>query len=202
MDKIQISPEFAKALVKAQSGIEGAKKGAENTFFKKNGKASKYADLASCWDACRDALHSNNIAILQPTTKADAGYVGLTTALVYGPTGEVLQESYAMPLKDATNPQAAGSAITYARRYALCSIIGICPDDDDANAAAKTFSKPNEQTTGYKELTDRLLLEFLKADSVPEMKTLYSKAKAEVIAEPYKTQLLSRMADKIKAEQK
>jgi hypothetical protein len=133
-DKISpISPAFAQAFIDAQGSIEGAIKGKKNPGFQN----SKYADLRSCWEACKESLQENKIGVLQfPCQPALPGHIGMLTILVYGPSGEAIGTQADFPLKDPTNAQAAGSAITYARRYALCSVIGICPEDDDGNAAS------------------------------------------------------------------
>lgn len=139
-----MSPEFAKAFIKAQSQVEGAKKGRSNPAFK-----SKYADLAACWDACEDALQKNGFGIIQWPVKArQAGHVGLATILLHE-SGETSGQTFEMPVKDPTNPQAVGSALTYARRYALCAVMGICPEDDDGNAAAKTTKSPEPISHSY-----------------------------------------------------
>ncbi len=189
-----ISPDFAKALVKMQGEIEGAKKGKSNPAFR-----SKYADLGACWDACREALQENGIAVLQFPAAAPNGFVGLRTELVYGPTGETLAETFHMPLKDPTNAQAAGSAITYARRYALCSVIGICPEDDDGNAAAagpKPVSEPKPSDT--KALKKALDDAWAVAKTKDEMKTVYRSVKNSALDEETKGKLLETMATKIK----
>ena len=56
--------ELATALAKAQGEITGAKKDSENSFF-----SSKYADLAACWDACREPLSANGLSIVQTHTR-------------------------------------------------------------------------------------------------------------------------------------
>lgn len=213
-----ISPQFAQAIVKVQGQIEGAIKGKENTFFKNGkGQASKYADLSACWDACRDALQANCIAVVQFPAVAPPGYVGLTTLLVYGPTGESLGEPFHMPLKDASNPQAAGSAITYARRYALCSAVGICPEDDDGNAAsgnraaanqnvAKTATKKAQEP--QKPVDDAALVAtFQSAWKAAEgnrdaLKAVWMTVKNSSLSEPGKTAMLTQMADVIKGTPK
>lgn len=196
MERTEISVGFAGALVKAQGEIEGAIKGKKNPGFQN----SKYADLASCWDACRESLQQNHIAVLQWPSEAPHGSIGLRTTLVYGDTGETLSEAFQMPLKDPSNPQAAGSAITYARRYALCSVIGICPEDDDGNAAARIQPapkvKPQETTVDYKDL-------MVKASGdVAKMKTVYTDLKNSQVDEPGKTALLTQFGAAIKAAQK
>ncbi len=197
-----LSGKFAQALVKAQGEIEGAKKGKTNPAFR-----SKYADLGACWDACRDALQDNGIAVLQIPTEAAPGYVGLRTMLVFGPTGETLSETASIPIKDASNPQAYGSALTYVRRYALCSFIGICPEDDDGNKASQqaqpapanyrpTSSNAESTTASVQSYTAT----FGSKQTVDAMKAVYSEVKASSLDEPAKTALLKQMADAIKAK--
>ncbi len=193
-----MSPEFATALVKAQSEIEGAKKKNSNPAFR-----SKYADLGACWEACREALHDNHIAVLQFPTSSSPGSVGLVTTLVYGPTGETLSESFALPLKDASSAQSAGSAITYARRYALCAVIGICPVDDDGNAASgvdtpggNPFGHKSRVSFSPKDLIDR----FAGTSDIHVMKSIYSELKNSTMVEPGKTELLTKCAARIKKE--
>jgi hypothetical protein len=191
-----ISAEFASALVKMQGEIEGALKGKANPAFR-----SKYADLGACWDACRDALQANKLAVLQFVTEAPAGSVGIKTAIFFGPTGESLSETAFIPVKDATNPQALGSAVTYGRRYGLCAAIGICPEDDDGNSAAavKATSTASKVLPGPSLVeTPNVWAQFDALPDVAQQKTFYSQVKAMVIPEPEKTQLLTRMANKIK----
>jgi hypothetical protein len=192
------SKEFASALVKAQGAIEGAVKDKANPAFR-----SKYADLGACWDACREALQANQIAVLQwPMTPTLPGHIQLMTQLVYGPTGEAVSGACDYPLKDPTNVQAAGSAITYARRYGLCSVLGICPEDDDGSAAASlpsagkanakaSQSKPSEEAqvnaAGYE-------TRFAACKDNAARKELYKELKASGGS----TEQLSRWASVIK----
>ena len=119
--------ELAAALAKAQGQIEGAKKDSINPHFK-----NRYADLASVWDACREALTTNGLSVVQSAENCEAGY-GVTTMLLHTSGQWMRGTLYLKPAKD--DPQGAGSALTYARRYALAAMIGIAPEDDDANAA-------------------------------------------------------------------
>ena len=125
-DTIDRSALFG-ALAKAQGEITGALKDSSNPFFK-----SKYADLASCWDACRQQLSSNGLAVIQTTDFFD-GYVVLSTKLVHS-SGQWVEGILPIKTKD-DGPQAQGSGITYARRYALAAIVGLAQIDDDAEAA-------------------------------------------------------------------
>lgn len=198
-----LSVEFAKAIVRVQGQIEGAKKGSLNPAFR-----SKYADLGAVWDACTDALQNNDVAVLQFPCKASEGHVGLRTMLVYGPTGETLEESFEVPLKDATNPQAMGSALTYARRYSLSAIVGVRVCDDDGNAASSggKAGPPKAQAGRLQESKPAGLnaseyqAKFDALRSVAERKALYTEVKNSGLMEPYKTAVLAAWAKSIKAE--
>lgn len=117
--------ELAGALAKAQSNIRSAAKDSINPHFK-----TRYADLASVWEACREQLSSNGIAVVQAPATGERGLVLLTTLM--HSSGQWIDGEYPVkPIKD--DPQALGSALTYARRYSLSSMVGVAPDDDDGN---------------------------------------------------------------------
>jgi hypothetical protein len=120
--------KIASALAKAQSEMAGAVKGTSNTFFKSN-----YADLKSVWIACKEALHSNDLSVIQSPINSE-GRIGVTTLLLHS-SGQYIQGTYTLGVKKQNDPQADGSSITYARRYALAAFVGVCPADDDAEAA-------------------------------------------------------------------
>jgi len=123
----QVTELFA-ALSIAQQNIMGASKDATNPHF-----GSKYADLASVWDACRKPLTEQGFAVLQPVT-ADGPKVTITTLLAHK-SGQWISAELTMTAEKPT-PQGIGSAITYGRRYGLCAMVGISPEDDDGNAAS------------------------------------------------------------------
>lgn len=123
--------KIAPAFVKAQSEIDGAKKGKVNPHFK-----SKYADLESVWDACRSALTDNELAIIQSPGEFRDGAVGMDTMLIHS-SGEWVCGSMSIPIGSKVDAQGYGSAITYARRYALAAVLGVIQEDDDGNAAVR-----------------------------------------------------------------
>jgi len=127
---------LAAALSKAQADITGALKDSSNPFFK-----SKYADLASCWDACRKQLSANGLSVIQTTQMTDHGLM-LVTILAHS-SGEWVSGQMPVLTKDPS-PQGQGSGITYARRYALAAIVGLAQIDDDAEAA-QARHKPEPQ---------------------------------------------------------
>ena len=119
---------LAAALSKAQSAMTGAKKDSINPHFK-----SKYADLASVWDACREPLTKNGLSVIQMPGKDETGYY-VETVLAHSSGEFVSCKLHIVPIKD--DPQGLGSSITYARKYALAAIAGIAPDDSDDDGEA------------------------------------------------------------------
>lgn len=124
------SPEINKlleALAKAQSIMQGAIEDSQNPFFK-----SKYADLTSVWEACREPLTKNGLSVVQTIQIIDGGNC-LVTILGHL-SGQWIKS--VLPITPSKNDiQALGSAITYCRRYALSSLVGVCPIDDDGEQA-------------------------------------------------------------------
>lgn len=121
--------ELAAALAKAQGQIEGAKKSSSNPFFK-----SKYADLAECWNTCREALTANGISVIQmPEEINENGRLNITTMLAHS-SGQYISSTLTMTVTKL-DPQAIGSAITYGRRYALAAMVGLAQEDDDGEKA-------------------------------------------------------------------
>lgn len=131
--------KLAEALCKAQSAMKPAKKDTANPFFK-----SHYADLASVWDAIREPLTGNGLSVVQLPSVGNDGEVKLTTMLLHT-SGEWVSGDLTMkPIKN--DPQAIGSCLTYARRYALSAITGVATEDDDAEGATgRGHSAPTEK---------------------------------------------------------
>lgn len=137
MERSEQINEIAAALSKAQGVIIPASKASDNPFFK-----SKYADLASVWEVARDPLYKNGLSITQHPS-ADGNIVTVETILTHS-SGQWLASKLTMVAKDA-GPQAIGSCITYIRRYALSSIVGIASEeDDDGNNATIVKGKNDE----------------------------------------------------------
>lgn len=119
--------KLATAMARMQGHLQNAVKDKTNPHFR-----SSYADLASCYDACRMHLSQNNLSVIQlPSAEGDK--VSVRSILLHT-SGQYISHCLTVKARDA-GPQAVGSAITYVRRYSLCSVVGIAPDDDDGNAA-------------------------------------------------------------------
>lgn len=121
--------KLAEALAQAQAEIEDAEKSRQNPAYR-----SQYSTLGDVWDACRAALTKNGLSVTQGAEPSEHGMVSLTTTLLHK-SGQFLSHTQTFRLaKD--DPQGYGSGTTYARRYGLAAMVGVCPDDDDGNAAS------------------------------------------------------------------
>jgi hypothetical protein len=144
METSESIAEIAHALVVAQGLIQNPAKASANSFFN-----SKYADLATVLDVVRPAFTEAGIAAIQTPSTADDGSIVVTTMLVHS-TGQWIKDDISMGIAaDAKNPaQAAGSLITYLRRYSLSAFANIAQQDDDGNSLegnAKVVNKNREQ---------------------------------------------------------
>lgn len=119
----------AAALAKAQGAFSAVPRNKHVKVKTRTGGAYEfdYADLAGIMSAVNAELSKNELAVTQIILPG-ANAMMLRTMLVHS-SGEFL--SSAMPLKRGDNPQELGSEITYMRRYAIASMLGIAADDDD-----------------------------------------------------------------------
>ena len=142
MSKTETPTNIVAALSKLQTAMKQPSKNAVNPHFK-----NKYADLGACMDAVKPHLDSLGLAISQATQVGEHGLV-LQTVL-HHVSGEKIEGTYPInPTK--ADPQGYGSAMTYARRYALCALLGIVADDDDDGNAASQPPKVKEPTPEQK----------------------------------------------------
>lgn len=126
--------ELFEAMSKAFPEIEGAIKDSNNPHFK-----SKYADLTSVVMAIKPALAKHGLFFRQATRPMDGG-VCVETFICHKSGQEVsCGLFYAPALKQ--DAQGYGSALTYARRYSLSTAFGVCPEDDDGNAATQSMQQ-------------------------------------------------------------
>jgi hypothetical protein len=125
--------DLIKALVKAK---------AEFAAIEKNAKAYnyKYATLAEVAGAITPALCNHGLVVTQPLEQTEAGL--LVRTQLWHESGQCLESTMLLP--ECKKIQDLGSAITYARRYALSALFGVAPSDDDgAEAQEKTEYKSN-----------------------------------------------------------
>jgi hypothetical protein len=159
MQKSESIGKLAEALSKAQKNMGKAVKDAENPFFH-----HKYADLASVWKACKDHLTDNGLAVVQTndiigTNETALDSVVVETTLLHS-SGEWISGRLAIkPTKN--DPQGIGSAITYARRYALAAMVGVCPEDDDGEGTVERKKTSAGKTSKKKATGKTTNFEFL-----------------------------------------
>lgn len=123
--------ELATALAAVQGAMEPARMNAVNPFLK-----NKYADLNSVIESVKLLLADNGLSYVQMPNTPPIEYgpaIGLTTRLMHS-SGQWIEETYTMPMpseeRGKSMMQVAGSAISYARRYALSAMLGIVADED------------------------------------------------------------------------
>lgn len=131
MQKSESIDKLAQALVAVQGAIKPAIRDGTNPHYR-----STYATLNSVWDAARPLLAANGLAIVQSVSPSDPGRVALTTTILHSSGQWMSDTGYYTTAKD--DPQGAGSAITYGRRYGMCAALGIVADEDDDGNAAST----------------------------------------------------------------
>ena len=140
---------LASALAKAQAELVNPEKsliGTVRTGRPGDGERSfRYAPLSSGLDIVRKTLGQHEIATVQ-TTDIDqtAGIINLTTILAHASGQWIASDWPVCPLAETANPQRMGAALTYARRYALFTLVGIAGEDDlDAPDLCDGASSPS-----------------------------------------------------------
>ena len=135
-----MSDTLGGALVKAQADMPALQRDKINPAFK-----SKYLSLESLLAEVLPVLNRHGLALVQFPwyLRAEDTFVpALRTTLIHGESGESIETTMLL-LAAKTDPQGQGSAITYARRYSLMSMLGLSADeDDDGNAAQPKRAKP------------------------------------------------------------
>jgi len=140
--------KIAGALAKAQAELENPEKSLTATippvFPREESRTFRYASLASGLEIVRKCLSRHEIATVQATAiDRDSGLIRLTTNLVHC-SGEWMSSDWPVcPVSETAAPHRMGAALTYARRYALFTLVGIAGEDDlDAPVLAATAGPP------------------------------------------------------------
>lgn len=147
--------KLVEALAKAQLKFDPVLKDSDNPAFR-----SKYADLQSVISATAKHLAGEGLVVIQmpqASLGADNKTLTLTTMLAHT-SGEWIASDLTLPatMRDRLDAQAIGSAITYARRYGMQSILGVAAEvDDDGNSASDQGSKQASQEVAKKFLNER-----------------------------------------------
>lgn len=153
--------DLVASLAKAQGSMKPAIFNRVNPHFK-----SRYADFSSCMDACREPLSNNGLAVIQSCEKID-GALTLVTMLAHT-SGQWMKSEFPI-VSSKMDSQGIGSAMTYAKRYSLCGMVGIVADedgDDDGEAAVGR---------GKREPVQQKPLNKITAEQVNMIRTLEAK---------------------------
>jgi len=119
-----------KKLLEVQKEVGAISKDSKNPFFK-----SKYFDINSLIQHVEPILTKYGLVLMQPIKD------GLQSSIIVDSESGESVESY-LELPKLNDPQKLGSAVTYYRRYTLCSLLALQAEDDDANSASKESKKP------------------------------------------------------------
>lgn len=147
MERSPSIQNLTQGLAKFHAMVGKISKDAKNPFFKSN-----YASLPHIITEVSEPLEKAGL-ILSQFPNGD----GLTTMLIHAESGEYISATYTLQVVRQNDPQAQGSAISYARRYAITSILNLAISDDDGEAATRpvrqapavTKTKPTEEQFAY-----------------------------------------------------
>ena len=144
--------ELAKAMAAFQGEVKQPKKDADNPFFK-----SKYVPFEAVVAAVSKEAPKHGLSFTQWPTMNEGGRIGVTTLLMHT-SGQWMEFDPIFMKLEKDTAQAAGSVISYLKRYALSAAFGIASDeDDDGNEASKPAEKKNnnQQQSGNKQQQNR-----------------------------------------------
>jgi hypothetical protein len=127
MERSPSIQNLTQGLAKFHAMVGRISKDAKNPFFKSN-----YASLPHIITEISEPMEKAGLVISQ-FPDGD----GLTTMLIHADSGEFISATYTLQVVRQNDPQAQGSALSYARRYGLTSVLNLAISDDDAEAAMK-----------------------------------------------------------------
>ncbi|MDW8345665.1 MAG: ERF family protein [Bacteroidia bacterium] len=139
------------ALLAAQKKIKGLKKDEHNPYYNK-----PYLSLNGIREAILPVLNEYNLVVLQPTYEQN-GKLFVKTRIIHVDSGEELSSDMPIASHDFSDAQKIGSGISYARRYALLSLLFLSAEDDDGNAATNraNYRLTEEETNGEQKVLNK-----------------------------------------------
>ncbi len=187
-DYVKMSPQIdllAAALAKAQGSFKEPKKDAQNPHFN-----SSFASLHSLREAAEPFLAANALSVTQHPISYPGGIVGVVTILSHS-SGQWMSSEFKVKAKDES-AQPMGGSVTYTRRYAYASILGLAAveDDDGNNASLPQHSLPAKAYEGLPAmdtLSDKMIDDYV-IDLGPKSR-LTGKHLYQVSAQDIKEQL-------------
>ena len=128
---------IAAALIKAKANFKPIYRNKINPHFR-----NKYADLDAILEAIGTALHDAGLLLTQPTKLLESGSTVLITKVTHAESGESIESE--LPIAIPSDPQKLGASMTYYRRFSLCSLLAIAPDEDDDGNTARAISQTKQ----------------------------------------------------------
>ena len=163
METSETKAELFKAFANFKKKLKQPLKDANNPFFK-----SKYVPLENVVQVVDEAMTDTGLSYTQEIADLEEWYLRVDTIVLHE-SGEymVIKGSKVKPVKN--DPQSAGSAITYARRYSLSTAFGIAsdPDDDGNGASQQPKAKPKPELTPEQKVTANI--EWVNKNYKPEI---------------------------------
>ena len=175
METSETKAELFKAFANFKKKLKQPLKDANNPFFK-----SKYVPLENVVQVVDEAMIDTGLSYTQGIADLEEGYLRVDTIVLHE-SGEymVIKGSKVKPVKN--DPQSAGSATTYARRYSLSTAFGIASDPDDDGNGASQQSKNNQQSKNTQQSQNQT-----KPELTPEQKVA---ANIEWVNKNYKPEI-------------
>ena len=169
--------KIAAALAAFQSEVKDPARDGENPHFR-----SKYVQLDGLLAAVRPILSKHGLSVMQ-STGGDGQDISVTTEIMHT-SGEWIRTDALILKAVKADPQGAGSAVTYGRRYSLSAALGVAwDDDDDGNAASappKSKAKPAPKATKndhLKAVAEAAKKQHVKNEEIKEiMQEVYGKS--------------------------
>jgi hypothetical protein len=136
---------LASAMLAVQAAVSNPPKTKSVKIRTKEGATFNYtyAELPDILDAVRPILTAHKIWLAQYVDTMPDGKTAVVTRMTYAPTGETIASHY--PVPSNMDPHAMGSQITYARRYAICPMLGIAAETDDDGAQGSDAADTAEE---------------------------------------------------------
>lgn len=141
LKKSESIQNLSNAMAEFQKKIKQPLKDANNPFFK-----SQYVPLENVVEAITETGSQLGISFMQFASSDETGSIEVATLVMHS-TGEYIEFPPVRMKPESNKPQAVGSAITYAKRYALSAIFGITSDKDDDGNEATGLNKPVDKQT-------------------------------------------------------
>ena len=191
MNKSDNIGNLAAALSKMQGEIQDVHKSCK-------GYGYSYADLSSILDITRPLCAKYELAVTQLCTNLGE-QVGVETVLTHS-SGEWISSALFMPVtagKGMSLAQAAGSVITYARRYSLAALLGVAQTDNDASIREPILEKPSVTTTNYWPMLDALIEEHKLHDRIDAWCEFFKIEKLNQLSNEQMLKLIDNIKEKV-----